>query len=996
MNRRLTIVSFFLMSALASSLPAAIQGVVMTAEGKPVENASVSAMAPESSTANRERLQSGKFEPELITAVTDRAGKFTIDAKTQAVVRLLITAPGYSPRGVIASGNDDLGAIPLTAAAMKKGTVTAGGKPVPGAIVIWSGVDRFELASKTDEKGEYSVPDPEKWATSVFVFHPDYAKSQSNGLRVKLPLDQRLDRGIEVTGTVTGADGKSPVAGATIYVDEWKSAESAADGTFTVHHAASQWDEIRASKGDQAGAITRSGTTRSIRLGPAAQVAGVVSDGKTATGLAGVLVRMFEGQPRAAGRSEVTDSKGRYAFTGLVPGDFGLDSSAPNFEDASARLTVAAGDKLQKSFALVKTATVIGDVIDEGKRPVAAAMLRASADEQPRFQRMQRPGPLSYSGPDGRFVIREVHPNEELGIEARKKGQPSARAASQKFSPGERKTGVVITLPLGIAVTGRVTDRDGNPIAGVAVDSAPATDRRGAGRRLIFAGARDSEDRPQTDREGNFEIRLKEGRYDLTFSHPGFAPGSVPAVSVSSNSKPLTVVLDPGAEVSGRVVRADGTGVADVRLDVFGESSGNTVTAPDGSFVISDLAAGPMMLMAVKPDDFISERRSVSAPASNVTIEVPAGGIISGRVIDKATKEPVTSFRAGPSSSRRGGGMQFVGPRMQQSFRSEDGTFVLNNVPAGQTQLVVDAPGYVTATISGLTVDPDKPVRDLEVSLETGLKLSGKVTGADGTGLQGANVIEASDDPAGMGRRGGTSTDSDGTYSVDGLESGEHTFAFSKSGYVSERKTLKLSAKDTSLDVRLAHGTEVHGVVVDQSGAPVSEAQVVARGAVEGAGYNQARTDANGTFQFEGLTPGRYSFRADKSGYVSGSADDIDIQSSPSVRIALKGGGVVFGTVSGFNPEEAARVNVRASSGREGGTSRIDSSGAFRIEGVPAGAVTVTASIASMAGGRSTSPKTIELTDGGSAQVDLQFNNDTVVEGRVTQLGKPLGGRMVA
>ena len=62
------------------------------------------------------------------------------------------------------------------------------------------------------------------------------------------------------------------------------------------------------------------------------------------------------------------------------------------------------------------------------------------------------------------------------------------------------------------------------------------------------------------------------------------------------------------------------------------------------------------MVMAMKPEDFISERRAVTAPASNLLIEIPAGGIISGRVVDKASKEPLTSFRAGPSNTRRGAG----------------------------------------------------------------------------------------------------------------------------------------------------------------------------------------------------------------------------------------------------------------------------------------------------------------------------------------------------
>ena len=157
---------------------------------------------------------------------------------------------------------------------MKKGTVTAEGKPVAGALVVWYATDRAEIEVRTDEKGQYQVPDPGKWASAVFVFHPDYAIARRPELRAKLPLDHQLEKGIDLSGTVSGSDGKTPVAGATLLADEWKTAQSGEDGSFTFHHVASTWEVIRATKGDLAGAVVRSSSTRSIRLRPAAAVLG--------------------------------------------------------------------------------------------------------------------------------------------------------------------------------------------------------------------------------------------------------------------------------------------------------------------------------------------------------------------------------------------------------------------------------------------------------------------------------------------------------------------------------------------------------------------------------------------------------------------------------------------------------------------------------------------------------------------------------------------------
>lgn len=74
-----------------------------------------------------------------------------------------------------------------------------------------------------------------------------------------------------------------------------------------------------------------------------------------------------------------------------------------------------------------------------------------------------------WSAPDGRFVIRAAQTDEDIAVDANKKGFPSARSSTLRLAPGDRKSGVMITIPRGLAVTGRVTDKDGKPLSGVAV-----------------------------------------------------------------------------------------------------------------------------------------------------------------------------------------------------------------------------------------------------------------------------------------------------------------------------------------------------------------------------------------------------------------------------------------------------------------------------------------------------------------------------------------------
>src|SRR5205085_12698978 len=107
---------------------------------------------------------------------------------------------------------------------------------------------------------------------------------------------------------------------------------------------------------------------------------------------------------------------------------------------------------------------------------------------------------------------------------------------------------------------------------------------------------------------------------------------------------------------------------------------------------------------------------------------------------------------------------------------SDDGTFALDNVPPGATQLVVNAAGYTPGRISNLMVEDGKTIADVEVPLETGVRVSGKVTGPDGAPLPGAMVrVDAGEDSRRLMRLGApgereATTDPNGDYTLEAVE----------------------------------------------------------------------------------------------------------------------------------------------------------------------------------------------------------------------------------
>jgi protocatechuate 3,4-dioxygenase beta subunit len=1012
MRRRLITFAVCLFAVMPAT--AAITGIVMSSEGQPIAGAKIEAFALEQLDAARARLLTDAPERKVLTTTqTDAKGKFTLESPKDPVVQLRVSATGYAPEAYRVERDEQVGAVALTPAEMKSGRITAGGKPVAGAKVIWSGAG--EVIATTDAQGRYSVPDPAKWAGSVTVLDPDYAILDDTVLRgftLNTSVDRTLVAGTALTGTVVGEDGKTPVAGATVFMEGWPVATSAQDGSFSVAHAPAKWQTVIAKSGTLIGSRARAGnpTNVVVKLGPAASLTGSIRDVKTRAPIAGADVRLRQQMRFDASdtRGTFTDAKGNFSVTAIAPGSYQIFVTRPGYSIAPVSVSLTANEKANKPLLATQLALVTGMVVDEQKRPVAVA--RVSSQNVSRGGEMMMPMMMppraasgAVSGPDGSFVVR-AEGDRDVQIAAVKKGYPSAKTATLRLEAGERKSGVVLTIPSGVAVTGRVVDKDGKPIAEASVVTAEATEFSGNMlRRMVNLGAQRErgDDVVKTAKDGAFSLRLKEGAYDFVFKREGLAMKTVRAVRVNSTTKPIEVTLEPGAEITGRVTR-NGAGIEGVRVSTFGENGqASTETAADGSFRLTDLTPGQMMLNAMKEEEFIQQVRPVTAPATEVNIEIPPGGRVSGHVVDKTTKQPVKSFQAGISTPRGGGGMVILLPPAMRNFTTDDGTFVLENVPAGQTQIVVNAPGYTTARVPNVNVEEGKNISDIEVEMDHGVRVVGHVTGPDGAALPGVAV--RLDMMGGRVMRPGPMqnqsaiTDGNGDYSIDALELGDKTFVFSRSGYLTTQKSATLSGTETRVDAQLGSGTRVSGVVVTEAGVPVPDAGVNATTAGYVGPTPSTVTDANGAFTLEGLAPGRYNFIAAKSGLAQGQLRDVDITSGAPVRIVMKSGGVIYGHVSGLSAEELQQAAVVASSASGGASAPVDASGSYRIEGAPTGTVRVSARLqGGMIGGKTSPVQSVQLEAGNQAEVNIAFNTDTVIHGRVTRNGTPVNGAMVA
>lgn len=991
--RSIVVLGTFLVAHIAS---AAITGVLMTNDGQPVENAAVALHAIELADDERVRLLSDEPARTPLSSVrSDSKGTFSLDSPDPGVYELTIFAPGYVPLQRAVEHDEDLGAIALTKGATQSGTITSNGKPLAGAVVSLR-YGNAEYLARTDDKGRYSAPDP-KNAHRMIVVHPDIGIDEvSRGGGERFSLSKSVSTGRELSGRVVAADGKTGVADAIVRVDQWPLATSAEDGSFTIGHAPAHWKTITA---ETEGLIGRRASTAAaphvIRLGPAAVLSGRVTEVGGRSGVLQATVTLMPERRMVDTAFTVqasSDSKGAFSFA--VPGgSYVLSVSHPAFAHATSEVSLAPAQELTQDVPLQRLARASGTVLDERNEPVVAATLGSeqTGSEMTRMRQFRMAEARTISGPDGRFAIR-VEPDQELQIRATRSGYPEGTSEPFTLAPGARKSGVTITIPTGIAVTGRVTDADGNPLGDIVV-TASATEGGNSGfSMVVMRGGMQAEDAEavRTAADGTYTYRVKEGMHDFTFRGEGWSPKTIRSQEVSRSRPPVVdATLERAVEITGRVVRKE-TGVENVQMNVFapGSQPVSTTTAADGSFTLSGLAPGPVQVMILS--EFTREQRSLDAPARDVVIELPPGGRVTGRLIDKSSGKPISEFQAGVSLSRSGGGRVFVMPPQLESFTSDDGTFTLEHVPAGAMTIVGEAPGYASAR-SNVTVEEGKTIENVELALEPAVRLVGRVTGPTGAPLADVRIRSVPTTSTGptFGFAGDSvSTNAAGEYSFAGLPSGEAAFAFEHEAYASARKTVTLSGRETRLDVQLAPGLAVRGMVVDENGAPVAEAEVEAIGA---GNFDRVRTNAGGEFEFKSLEPGRYRITADKPGLASTTLESVDVSDGAPIRIELKAGATLYGRVLGLSPDEYPHVTVSASAGNARGRSSVDSSGSYRLQGAPTGTVNVSAFVSARGGSaRSSAPKTIELTPGASRQLDIEFNDDIVIEGRVTRDGQPL------
>lgn len=539
---------------------------------------------------------------------------------------------------------------------------------------------------------------------------------------------------------------------------------------------------------------------------------------------------------------------------------------------------------------------------------------------------------------------------------------PSRAAAAGHLASA---AGPTFALQPTSAISGTVVDAEGKAVAGAELRIRDAT----ADRNRPWPEGLPS--RTTSGANGAFRIAaLPQRAYTVEASHAGFAPS---AVTVKDKRSGVEIVLAAGQSAFGKVTDESENPIAgaEVRLTAASdaprfvrneaeEEARVTFTDGEGNFRFEHLPRGTVDLEAKAESFAPATVRGVTIEAERAadlgTVMLERGVVLEGVVLD-GDERPVAGAQviAYPPSPAgiRGEAVARIAVAAgdaREAMSRGDGRFSITGLRAGEAiDVTARKAGYVAATLPQLELPHDEPLR---MVLESGARVSGRVTGEQGEAVSGAIVtVRPSDSALPPGLSGqSTTTDGDGAFVLGELPPGRFAVSAAAKGYVSAEPRLLDVREGASLDdvaLTLRRGSSIEGVVLTPTGAPAAGARVTVRGTVtpermvdiELAG--SARADGEGRYRIEGVSPGPQKIVADDERHAR-AVRELNVQPGTNrVDLRLGDGGTVGGRVVDGEGRPLAGASLALGGANRGEIS--DAQGVFRFTGVEPGNYTLTA-----------------------------------------------------
>lgn len=399
-----------------------------------------------------------------------------------------------------------------------------------------------------------------------------------------------------------------------------------------------------------------------------------------------------------------TDATGAFTVKNAPSGAFTLVASAKTGETGKLPVMIGETDQAGLVIKLETRASISGRVVDDKGTVVADATVsarKAGGDDDSFSMSMGNDRKSGNSRRDGTFKIVGLEEGTyQLSVRDNDRGGSvklkDPKAAKFELTKAQQLTNVVITVEARDGVIrGVVVGADRRPVADAWVTAERA---RPDWKKLAEEKKKPDEKQMEemmdwdwgtkpvlTGADGRFVIdRLRRGTYKLVAQGPrGQSHGEVAEVKTGSS---VTITLLSLGTLSGKVT-ANGAPVAayDISCDGPGDEEENkTVTAADGTYTLERLAPGKYECVVDADAGTGKEKVDVPPGPAKLDFALAKWGVITGKIVDVLTKQPVQNVLIMSSSTANGAKMfedmlRDKGPKPDAS-----GVFTLPRVAAGE------------------------------------------------------------------------------------------------------------------------------------------------------------------------------------------------------------------------------------------------------------------------------------------------------------------------
>ena len=403
------------------------------------------------------------------------------------------------------------------------------------------------------------------------------------------------------------------------------------------------------------------------------------------------------------------------------------------------------------------------------------------------------------------------------------------------------------------------------------------------------------------------------GYYMLFILNGSGVPSVANILQVSSTAAAVGTVTgkvtnDQGAPISGASVSSGGNGA------ITGADGGYTLQVPGGTATVTAALAGYQ-----SASESVTVTAGQSVQAATLQIQPINPGNVAGSVVDSngTALSGATVAAAGLTTST-----------------AADGSYALNNLPAGQTTIKASLTGFQSGSTT-VTVVAATTTAAPAITLVSGSgSITGNVKSTSGAAIAGASV--------GFGG-GTTATDANGNYTLTGVPVGTVQLVASASGFQSVTQSVTVSGGATStanftLATAPAGGTVTGKITNASSGAIVTGATVSWSG-------GSTTSDASGIYTLTNVPAGTQNITAVKTGYLArtlavgvtgGATSTLNIPIATAGKISVKVVTSSGAAVSGATVTIKGGVVPTTVSGSSSST------GLFTTNWIPVGTYTVT------------------------------------------------------